>query len=791
MSTSEHEDGGIRSPQDDPRLTAYVLGELSEAEIAEVESMLEDSAELRAFVDGLRVTAAQLEQELAAEESIGLTQSQRSAIEDAARSAGSNESGTVETETPVHQLRTNGLSPDAESDAKKGSGSFMRNRDWMTLAGAAAVLLVAGNLAMTSGWFGGADERTANSRGEASVRRAASDELMSLGYSGDGSSSGSDVAPSASQNRVLPTEKSVGYGSLEALGYAGGETSSGETAPSEKPKSRVTTRNLRDMDALSSKALGYSGPSSPGPSGPSSPGARAPQRQVAGSPAPGGGGGGLGRSGMPMSERAPAESLSREDYAHQAENDFKTAKDEPLSTFSVDVDTASYSNLRRMLREGKTPPHGAVRIEEMLNYFPYTDAPPVPNSEVPFSVHTELFTAPWATQNQLLRVALATQALPLTDRKPSNLVFLLDVSGSMNNDAKLPLLKKALRMMVRELDQRDRIAIVVYAGAAGLVLDSTSCDSPHTVLDAIDRLRAGGSTNGVAGIQLAYQVAQRNFIDGGTNRVLLATDGDFNVGTSDTSSLVEMAKKRARSGVFLTVLGFGSGNLQDSKMESIANQGNGHYAYIDSVLEARKVLVDELGATLEVVAKDVKIQVEFNPAEIESYRLIGYENRLLAARDFADDSKDAGEIGAGHHVTVLYELVRAKGAAAKEELPLRYQQERQPTGAAFSGETATVKLRWKAPNAKHSKLAEKVVHSTNKSFDEAGIDARFGVAVASFGMLLRNSAHVSGLDYGTVRSWAQAAMGDDVGGYRHEFVALVDLAISLFAPESGDAEAGR
>ena len=344
-----------------------------------------------------------------------------------------------------------------------------------------------------------------------------------------------------------------------------------------------------------------------------------------------------------------------EDYEHVVDNPFLRVRDEPLSTFSVDVDTASYANVRRFLDHGTLPPKDAVRIEEMLNYFPYDDPPPT--GDAPVAVHVEAAACPWSQGHRLARIGLTARPVGREGRPPSNLVFLIDVSGSMTDANKLPLLKSALRAMVGRLGENDRVAIVVYAGASGLVLPSTSCQEKAKIVAALDGLESGGSTNGGAGIQLAYDQAVANFLNGGTNRVILATDGDFNVGIASQGELVRMIEAKAKSGVFLTVLGVGMGNLKDATLEQLADKGNGHYAYIDSLREARKVLVEELGSTLVTVAKDVKVQVEFNPAKVGAYRLIGYENRLLRAQDFNDDTKDAGEVGAGHHVTALYELV--------------------------------------------------------------------------------------------------------------------------------------
>ncbi len=468
----------------------------------------------------------------------------------------------------------------------------------------------------------------------------------------------------------------------------------------------------------------------------------------------------------------------REQYAHIAESAFVLTSDSPLSTFSIDVDTASYSNVRRILGSGQLPNPDAVRIEELINYFPYSY--PNPSSAVPFSVNVEIGSAPWAEAHRLVRIGLKGRETHALERRPSNLVFLLDVSGSMESPSKLPLLKQALQMLVQNLGEQDRVAIVVYAGASGLVLPSTSCDDAVSIQMALEQLSAGGSTNGGQGIELAYEVAQRNFIEGGINRVLLATDGDFNVGVTSDGALVRLIEEKAGGGVFLTVLGFGTGNLQDAKMEQLADKGNGHYAYIDSTLEARKVLVEQMGATLETIAKDVKIQVEFNPALVQAYRLIGYENRVLAAQDFNDDSKDAGEIGAGHTVTALYEVVPVGVTLQVPDVdPLKYQVPARPAGAAYSGELLNLKLRYKSPDGNESKLLEYPITDAGGNFAEMSDDSRFAASVAAFGMLLRDSSYRGSLTWEQVIPWAANSLGDDPGGYRAQFLELVSKAQEL------------
>jgi Ca-activated chloride channel family protein len=467
-----------------------------------------------------------------------------------------------------------------------------------------------------------------------------------------------------------------------------------------------------------------------------------------------------------------------EDYTQIVDNPFLRVGQEPLSTFSIDVDTASYANVRRFLTHGMKPPKDAARIEEMLNYFTYDDPPPT--GDEPFAVHVEAAACPWNTEHRLARIGLAGRKVANDQRPVSNLVFLIDVSGSMAPLNKLPLLTASLKKMVEHLGENDRVAIVVYAGASGLVLPSTSCLEKATILDALGRLQAGGSTNGGAGIQLAYDEAVRHFIEGGTNRVILATDGDFNVGLASQGDLIRLIESKAKSGVFLTVLGFGMGNLKDGTLEKLADKGNGHYAYIDSPREARKVLVEELGATLVTIAKDVKIQVEFNPAKVGAYRLIGYENRLLRNQDFNDDTKDAGEIGAGHHVTALYELVPpGKGGAIPGVDPLEFQKAAKPSGEGRE-ESLIVKLRYKPPTKDKSRLITVgLIDDGAASASQSSDDLRFAAAVAGFGMLLRDSPFKGNLTYEAVLDLASSAIGEDPNGYRREFLDLVGKAQAL------------
>ena len=487
----------------------------------------------------------------------------------------------------------------------------------------------------------------------------------------------------------------------------------------------------------------------------------------------------LNTASSPMMEQkgdSENDSTKSEKYAEIDENPFLETSRAPLSTFSIDVDTASYANVRRYLNDGMLPPRDAVRIEELINYFEYDY--PTPVGDVPFSVTTEVANAPWNAKHRIVSIGLQGKKVALDNVPPSNLVFLLDVSGSMNDPRKLPLLKDALRILVNQLSSKDKVAIVVYAGKSGLVLPSTSADNKGEILNALNNLNAGGSTNGGQGIQLAYKVAQENFISGGNNRVILATDGDFNVGLKNDDELVRLIEHNRTSNIFLSVLGFGSGNTNDSMMEKLADRGNGNYAYIDSQDEARKALGSQVAGTLYVIAKDVKIQVEFNPAKVAGYRLIGYENRLLENRDFNDDRKDAGDIGAGHSVTALYEIIPAGQRVENDGIELRYGQV-QPSDSSFNNELLTVKLRYKEPNRSESKLLSQGLIDRESSIENASENLRFAVAVAEFGLLLRNSRYKGNASFRNVSNLAEGTLGNDLRNYRNDFLTLVGKAQRL------------
>jgi Ca-activated chloride channel family protein len=491
----------------------------------------------------------------------------------------------------------------------------------------------------------------------------------------------------------------------------------------------------------------------------------------------------LGSAAVMMDQEAPAGMLSpsQDEFDVIETNGFRRVKDHPLSTFSIDVDTASYSVVRRMLNEGRLPPKDAVRIEEMINYFTYDYAAPTDGS--PFVAHMQAMACPWAPEHRLVRVALKGKEIRAEERPPLNLVYLLDVSGSMRGGNRLPLVKRAMKTLVTQLDERDRVAIVVYAGAAGLVLPSTSGENDQAILEALDRLNAGGSTAGGAGIKLAYETAREQFVAGGVNRVILCTDGDFNVGLNQTGDLQTLIEKEAESGVQLTVLGFGMGNYKDDTLETLSNKGNGNYAFIDDFNEARKVLVEDLLGNMITIAKDVKIQIEFNPAYVQAYRLIGYENRMLKKEDFNNDNVDAGEIGAGHTVTALYELV-PPGVTLTGEAPevdeLKYQNPSAVENSdARDTELLTLKLRHKHPDENQSVKTEFILPALQRTLSDADEDFRFASAVAAFGLWLRDPEFRQEMPIEEILELAHSARGEDALGYRSEFLQLVRAAGSL------------
>ncbi len=477
------------------------------------------------------------------------------------------------------------------------------------------------------------------------------------------------------------------------------------------------------------------------------------------------------------------EGFNTEGYDGIVENRFLTVKDNPLSTFSIDVDAASYSNVRRYLNNGQLPPAGAVRTEELINYFHYDY--PQPEDGKPFSIYTELSEAPWNKDHRLVLVSLQGKKVATENIPASNLVFLIDVSGSMEDANKLPLVKQSMKLLTDQLREKDKVTIVVYAGSAGLVLPATSGANTQTIKDAIERLTAGGSTAGGEGIKLAYSIARQNFVQGGNNRIILCTDGDFNIGASSDADMEKLIEQERKSGVFLTVLGYGMGNYKDNKMQKLANKGNGSHAYIDDMSEAKKVLVSEFGGTLFTIAKDVKLQVEFNPAKVQAYRLIGYENRLLNKEDFNNDKKDAGELGSGHTVTALYEVIPAgvKSNFTEKVDPLKYQSAKNNTANNNSPELMTIKFRYKDPDGEKSKLIEHPVVDGHVALTHTSANFRFAAAVAQFGMLLAHSEFMQQSSYNNVLAMANSAIGADQEGYRKGFLELVRKAGSLAKKE--------
>jgi Ca-activated chloride channel family protein len=462
--------------------------------------------------------------------------------------------------------------------------------------------------------------------------------------------------------------------------------------------------------------------------------------------------------------------INTEEYKHLDENAVKSTAQSPVSTFSIDVDTASYSNVRRFIMSGSLPPEDAVRTEELVNYFSYNY--PQPKNDEPFAIITEVGPCPWNSKHKLAMIGLQGKNIHTEQLPPSNLVFLLDVSGSMNEPNKLPLVKSAMKLLVNNLTEKDRISMVVYAGAAGVVLQPTSGDNKEKILSAIEELSAGGSTAGGEGIELAYKLAKESFIKEGNNRVILATDGDFNVGLSSEDELVKLIEEKRKDNIYLSVLGFGDGNYKDSKMEALADKGNGNYAYIDSILEAKKVLVEEIGSTLLTIAKDVKIQVEFNPAKVKGYRLVGYENRVLNNEDFKDDTKDAGELGAGHTVTAFYEIIPADSdEQVKGSDELKYQDIK----LVDSNELMAIKLRYKLPEASQSTEVSTVIKQEQIT-ENPSQDFIFASAVAEFGHLLRNSEYKGEASFDHILSAAREAKGADLSAYRSEFIKMVELA---------------
>ncbi len=741
----------------DPRITAYAFGELSGAERADFESEMQESDDLRRAVDDTRQAVDTLANELKGEPEVGLSDQQREAV--------TQEIDKTHSVQPVAVPVTTGATSDRKYDARLAFGLV-------------ATLLIVCGLGVGI---------LVSSR---HIQVASEDQRPSSSRAVDGTL----AAPEAD---AVPANASVTFadGQTSDLSRMPGEPKAyPEYNPAELSRLEQSTRTFMYDVKVSEEALARTSQSydksqvavrtgidSRGLGEGQGMGARPFESRVRGNVDYGGHGGHPGELADIDLDRGEGPGRGGDRYSHIVENPFTEAKIEPLSTFSIDVDTASYAKVRMyLMQHGMLPRPDAVRIEEMVNYFTYDYEPPA--DEVPFAAAVEVADCPWRPEHRLVRVGIKGQEIDNEQRPASNLVFLLDVSGSMNRPNKLPLLKRGMKMLVDQLGENDRVAIAVYANAAGLVLDSTTGDQKQVIIDALDRLHAGGSTNGGEGIHLAYQTVLDNFIKGGVNRVILCTDGDFNVGVTSTDELVPLAEKNAKTGVFLSVLGFGMGNHNDAMLEQISNKGNGNYAFIDTDAEARKVLVEQMSGTLVTIAKDVKIQIDFNPVEVAAYRLIGYENRMLTAQDFNDDKKDAGEIGAGHTVTALYEVIPAGIQSDVTPPPVdesRYQERPKPTKEARSGEMLKLKIRYKEPDEGESTKLTFLIKDEDKRFGQASQDFRFAASVASFGMLLRDSQHKGNATYAGVLEIATEAATGDTSGYRQEFLSMVSRAKEL------------
>lgn len=765
MSESQHPE----SIWNDPRITAYTLGELSPDEVAAFESEMSASPELAAAVEEANVLTSQLKSHFAAETTPPLDATRRSEI-----------------------LAKPTVSPVKPVDIRP-----WWKRRWVEIAVAASLVFIVIGLSlpatqsmrvssynMQSPSGGGASDRADFPAGV--VAESVADESLRYQQSMPTSAPSEEDHPFGFADAPTPMFKQ----SQDSLSMDVSEL--GQERPGVQ-HAELAVRSGREMKSM--EGTMYEGGMGGGRRGMEGMGGMMGSGDMQGMGAMGGMmGGGYMYGGGDMHllhddaidfGRGPGMAGDRFDPI--TDNPFKRVSEHPVSTFSIDVDTASYSKMRSFLTESRTLPRpDSVRIEEMINYFDYAYEPPAADSEHPLVARAEIVSCPWNESHRLARIALKGKTFGANERPACNLVFLIDSSGSMNASNKLPLVQEGMKLLLSKLGPNDRVAIVVYAGSAGLVLESTPASDDAKIRRALTQLAAGGSTNGGAGITLAYQTARDNFIKEGVNRVILCTDGDFNVGTTGTDSLVRMLEQEAKGGVFLTVLGFGMGNHNDAMLEQISGKGNGTYAFIDTINEARKVLVDQTDSTLVTIAKDVKLQLEFNPTHVSAYRLIGYENRILAKEDFNDDKKDAGEIGAGHTVTALYEIVPA-GVQADAIAPptdgLKYQKEVSLTEAADSEEVLTIKMRYKAPDGDTSKLVEFPLKDEGKSFEQADADVRFAAAVAGFGLKLRMSPYAGKWSYSDVEKTAEAALGNDPYGLRAEFLELVRTAAMLTVDE--------
>jgi len=696
---------------EDPKWTAYVLGELNDAERAQVEKELESSATAREVVEEIRLATDLLRHELTQEQAVGLAAEQRHAI-------------------------TSAAAPRRVRPMFRWAG---------VAASVAAGLLIVATLSVQSLF---------RSRQAAPVARTVTASLPDAHRAETDGRENAHVNPSVVSRDKEEDERNrsqLASNIQEGLQVQQGQQlqqaqQAGSPAGSGGQLSALPAYSFAEKQAYRRLAVA---------SGPPPAAAR-----------------------TAVADRVDQRQLNAEAYDLISDNPFIRVTQDPLATFSIDVDTASYANIRRFLSMNQLPPKDAVRIEEMINYFSYDY--PSPTARHPIATYTEVAAAPWKPEHRLVRIGIKGKDIDMAKRPPSNLVFLVDVSGSMATPEKLPMLKSAMKLMVEKLGEGDHVAIVTYAGSSGVHLRSTSGDKKEVINSAIDALNSDGSTNGGAGILLAYETAMSNFIRGGTNRVILATDGDFNVGVTNQGDLIRIIEEKAKSGVFLSVLGFGMGNYKDSTLEKLADKGNGNYAYIDTMNEARKVLVEEMSSTLLTIAKDVKIQVEFNPAEVNAYRLIGYENRALRHEDFNDDKKDAGDMGAGHTVTALFEVVpRGVEVEISAVDQLKYQQRTLDIRRVASGELLNVRIRYKDPDGNTSQLIETPVIDRGTAFNNASTEFRFAAAVASFGMILRDSPHKGQSTMDAVIEIAEKSRSGDKNGYRDEFVQLVRKARAL------------
>lgn len=829
MNTTNNDSPG--SPETifpaDPRITAYAFGELEGDELIHIENAVNADPALQAAVAELRGFGGQLTTALGEEQTAGVENEHSPAPAAAVTPPVTKKRRGLRIPFPLHYLATaaaacfamvvwvrqeptaletkSELYP-AVCEAPAGAGAVMEKRAMRPESPAAPLATVAAvpPAEAPSVIF---DQTLAGGKSATAPGPIASGGLQTgfKAAASAGKSNGDLVAVGRSQHlggdavSADATSKAVPASDADNPQAKVVRIETDQHVTGDRARVRTGIRMQEEAAAAWQRPDGYSAPIAPVPAASSDnfPSARLGVTYKSDA---------VARAGKPSASGIRSGlvdarfDVSNEGYADSGDNAYRTVAAEPLSTFSVDVDTASYANIRRFLTGGTLPPREAVRIEELINYFPYRYAPPVvpplgaslKGEVVPFAAKLEVASAPWAPAHRLVRIGIKGREFTATTRPSANLVFLIDVSGSMSSANKLPLVKESLRMLVGRLRSEDRVAIVTYAGSSGLALPSTPASRKAEILAALDNLDSGGATNGAMGIHLAYDIAKANFVgNGGLNRVILCTDGDFNVGVTSRGELTRLIEEKAKSRVFLSVFGFGMGNLKDATLESLAGKGNGAYGYIDTRREAEKVFVEQVEGTLATIAKDVKIQVEFNPARVASYRLIGYENRLLAKEDFNNDAVDAGDIGAGHTVTALYEIVPAGadadgGAAGRPVVDaLKYQgaklrkEDTEVVPPAASKELLTVKIRYKAPEGDVSKKQEFTLTDTGAEFAKADGEFQFAAAVAAWGMLLRESPHKGTVTFEQVLGWAENGLGEDAGGYRAEFIQLVRRSAEL------------